>query len=70
MNKNVNVSLRRPATAPQKNKEMKERKQNIKKRLTSPETNSMNYDKYRVPSPILKHVRLSYDNSNKQNQFI
>ena len=62
MNVNLSLSLRRPATAPQKNKEMKESKPTPKKRLASPMIKSMllkkeekmKYDKYRVPSPMLK----------------
>jgi hypothetical protein len=49
---------------------MKVCNQNIKKRLTSSMIQSMKYDKCRVPSPMLKPVRLSYDNSNKQKEFL
>ena len=63
-------NLRRPATVPQKNEKMKEYNQNIKKRLTSSIIESMKYDKCRMLSPMLKPVRLSYDNSNKQKEFL
>ena len=55
----LGLNLKRPATAPQKNKEMKEWKQNNKNRLTSSMISSKKYNKYRVPSLMLKHIRLS-----------
>ena len=57
-------NLRKPATAPQKNEDMKERKQNNKKRLTSSMIQSKKYDKCKVPTPMLKPIRLSYYNEN------